>query len=208
MSVLLHWYFQVTTRTGMRFRAAIVTAVYRKALLLSQSARQAKCVCFLHVLSQLHALCSSFFRTTGEIVNLMSVDAGKLQDLFQFLHMVRVFAIRIPAFVHSESACACQVWSGPFQISLSITLLWFQLGYATLAGLAIMICMTIPLNAFLGERRVVHCASSDPVLIRIAVIPARKVKAVQSELMKVKDHRIKVTNEALQNVKVGAVFAR
>jgi hypothetical protein len=48
----------------------------------------------------------------------------------------------------------------------------------------------------------VLCASSDPVLTRIAALPARKVKAVQSELMKVKDHRIKVTNEALQNVKV------
>jgi hypothetical protein len=50
-----------------------------------------------------------------------------------------------------------QVWSGPFQISLSITLLWFQLGYATLAGLAIMICMTIPLNAFLGEKGCALC---------------------------------------------------
>jgi ATP-binding cassette subfamily C (CFTR/MRP) protein 1 len=41
-TLILHQYFHGVMRTGMRFRAAVVTAIYRKSLRLSTSARQAK----------------------------------------------------------------------------------------------------------------------------------------------------------------------
>ena len=47
----------------MRIRASLITAIYKKALVLSSDERS---------------------RATGDIVNLMSVDATRLQDLCSF----------------------------------------------------------------------------------------------------------------------------
>lgn len=47
----------------MRVRAGLVTVIYKKALVLSNDERS---------------------RATGDIVNLMSVDASRLQDLFTY----------------------------------------------------------------------------------------------------------------------------
>jgi len=52
--------------------------------------------------------------TVGEIVNLMSVDCQRLQDMSGYLWMI---------------------WSAPFQIILATVLLWQQLGPSVLAGL-------------------------------------------------------------------------
>ena len=52
--------------------------------------------------------------TVGEIVNLMSVDCQRLQDMSGYLWMM---------------------WSAPFQIILATLLLWQQLGPSVLAGL-------------------------------------------------------------------------
>ncbi|KAJ3398383.1 hypothetical protein HDV05_002578, partial [Chytridiales sp. JEL 0842] len=57
-TTLLHQYFHICILLGMRIKAAVATAVYRKSLRLSPSARQKS--------------------TIGEIVNLMSIDAGRL----------------------------------------------------------------------------------------------------------------------------------
>ncbi|KAJ3307548.1 hypothetical protein HDU76_004571, partial [Blyttiomyces sp. JEL0837] len=65
---ILHQYFHICILTGMRLKSALITAVYRKALKLSSSARQKS--------------------TVGEIVNLMAVDAGRLGDLPTYLHIV------------------------------------------------------------------------------------------------------------------------
>lgn len=59
MSLCLRHYFFKCYTTGLRVRTAVVVAVYRKALLLSASERQQ--------------------RTLGEITNLTSIDAQRLQ---------------------------------------------------------------------------------------------------------------------------------
>ncbi|KAG6899872.1 hypothetical protein C0993_005842 [Termitomyces sp. T159_Od127] len=59
-TVALNQYFQRTFETGMRVRAGLVTVIYAKALVLSNDERS---------------------RASGDIVNLMSVDATRLQDL-------------------------------------------------------------------------------------------------------------------------------
>ncbi|KAG1554327.1 hypothetical protein G6F51_000001 [Rhizopus arrhizus] len=67
-TMFLHQYFQRCFSTGMRLRAALVTAIYRKTLVLSNSSRQNS--------------------TVGEIVNHMSVDAQRLMDLCTYFHIV------------------------------------------------------------------------------------------------------------------------
>lgn len=39
-TMFLHQYFQLCFTTGMKLRAALVTAIYRKTLLLSNASRQ------------------------------------------------------------------------------------------------------------------------------------------------------------------------
>ena len=68
--------------------------------------------------------------TVGEIVNLMSVDCQRLQDITGYLWMI---------------------WSAPLQICVALWLLWGQLGSSVLAGIAIMVLL-IPLNGFLSVK--------------------------------------------------------
>lgn len=58
-TVILHQYFQRCFETGMRVRSGLITAIYKKALVLSNDGRSS---------------------ASGDIVNLMSVDAARLQD--------------------------------------------------------------------------------------------------------------------------------
>lgn len=67
-SIASHQYFHIGFRVGMKIRAALVMAVYRKAFKMSGAARQQS--------------------TVGEIVNHMSLDAQRLMDLVPYLHMV------------------------------------------------------------------------------------------------------------------------
>ncbi|KAF9586459.1 hypothetical protein BGW38_004536 [Lunasporangiospora selenospora] len=107
-TVVLHQYFHLCFRTGMHIRAGLVTAIYQKSLKLSNSARQ------------------TF--TVGEIVNHMSIDAQRVQDLVTYLHVV---------------------WSGLFQIGIALYLLYSTMGWAIFAGVTVMILM-IPLNGKLS----------------------------------------------------------
>ncbi|XP_059804131.1 ATP-binding cassette sub-family C member 3 isoform X2 [Hypanus sabinus] len=67
-TLLLHQHFHYCFVTGMRLRTAIVGAIYRKSLIITNSAKRSS--------------------TVGEIVNLMSVDAQRFMDLTAFLNML------------------------------------------------------------------------------------------------------------------------
>ncbi|KAF5918368.1 hypothetical protein HPG69_011808 [Diceros bicornis minor] len=67
-TLVLHQYFHICFVSGMRVKTAVVGAVYRKALVITNSARRSS--------------------TVGEIVNLMSVDAQRFMDLATYLNMV------------------------------------------------------------------------------------------------------------------------
>jgi ATP-binding cassette subfamily C (CFTR/MRP) protein 1 len=64
----VHAYFQNSFVVGMRLRAGLSAAVYRKSMRLSNEARADK--------------------TTGDVVNYMAVDTQRLQDVTQFLHQL------------------------------------------------------------------------------------------------------------------------
>ncbi|KAL8573180.1 hypothetical protein ACOMHN_036165 [Nucella lapillus] len=67
-SMVLHQYFHGCFVLGMQLRSVIVSAVYRKTLKLSSSAKKVS--------------------TVGEIVNLMSVDAQRFMDLMTYFHTI------------------------------------------------------------------------------------------------------------------------
>nr|UYV50462.1 YCF1 [Agaricus brasiliensis] len=102
-TICLNQYFQRTFETGMRVRAGLVSVIYKKALILSNDERG---------------------RASGDIVNLMSVDATRLQDLCTY----GLIAI-----------------SGPLQIIIAFVSLYNLLGWSAFVGVGIMI-FSIPLN--------------------------------------------------------------
>ncbi|KAM6951721.1 ATP-binding cassette sub-family C member 3 isoform 2-T2 [Aplochiton taeniatus] len=67
-TIILHQHFQYCFVTGMRLRTAIIGAIYRKSLVITNAAKR--------------------MSTVGEIVNLMSVDAQRFMDLTTFLNML------------------------------------------------------------------------------------------------------------------------
>ncbi|CAO3563902.1 unnamed protein product [Mortierella alpina] len=142
-TTVVHQYFHLCFRTGMHARAGLVTAIYQKSLRLSNSARQ------------------DF--TVGEIVNHMSVDAQRIQDLLNYLHVL---------------------WSGVFQITVTLYLLYSTMGWSIFAGLAVMFLM-IPLNA------------------RLSVVQ----QSYEEKRMKHKDSRIKLMNEVLNGIRVIKLYA-
>ncbi|KAI9440473.1 P-loop containing nucleoside triphosphate hydrolase protein [Lactarius indigo] len=107
-SIILHQYFQRCYETGMRVRTGLVTAIYQKALVLSNDERG---------------------KASGDIVNLMSVDASRLQDLCTY----GLMAI-----------------SAPFQVTLAFVSLYNLLGWSAFVGVAIMI-FSVPLNTFIAN---------------------------------------------------------
>ncbi|XP_022645623.1 canalicular multispecific organic anion transporter 2-like isoform X2 [Varroa jacobsoni] len=104
-SLLNNQYEYRLYRISMQVRSAIIHAIYVKALTLSGYARGQY--------------------TTGEIVNLMSVDTQRIMDQVNMMNML---------------------WSIPLQIGISIWMLWQQLGIATLGGVFVMILL-MPVNA-------------------------------------------------------------
>lgn len=115
--------------------------------------------------------------TVGEIVNLQSIDASRLEGITPYLHMI---------------------WSAPFQIigkidllrflldvsdasmlypTVAIILLWRVVGWTVVGGLAVMIIL-IPINLKVGK----------------------VMGGYQKTMMNIKDNRNKATNEALQGM--------
>ncbi|XP_070940281.1 multidrug resistance-associated protein 1 isoform X2 [Macaca nemestrina] len=67
-TLVLHQYFHICFVSGMRIKTAVIGAVYRKALVITNAARKSS--------------------TVGEIVNLMSVDAQRFMDLATYINMI------------------------------------------------------------------------------------------------------------------------
>ncbi|KAK9478295.1 P-loop containing nucleoside triphosphate hydrolase protein [Lipomyces japonicus] len=96
---------------GLNIKSSLTSRLYRKTIFLSNDSRQSK--------------------STGEIINLMSVDVQRLQDI-------------------SQSGQA--LWSGPFQIVLCLYSLHSLLGTSMWAGVGVTLC-TISINAYITRKR-------------------------------------------------------
>ncbi|XP_046552046.1 multidrug resistance-associated protein 1-like [Haliotis rubra] len=105
-----HQHFHISLNLGMRIKSAVISTVYKKALTISSDARKES--------------------TVGEIVNLMSVDCQRLQDVTGFLHVV---------------------WSSPLIIGIALYMLWGILGISVVAGLGVMLLL-FPINGILSSK--------------------------------------------------------
>ncbi|KAM9674934.1 ATP-binding cassette sub-family C member 4-like isoform 2-T3 [Dama dama] len=108
-AVLHHLYFYHIQRVGMRLRVAMCHMIYRKALRLSSSAMGKT--------------------TTGQIVNLLSNDVNRFDQVATFLHYL---------------------WVGPLQAIAVTALLWMEIGMSCLAGMAVLIILLL-LQSCIGK---------------------------------------------------------
>ncbi|NXS19468.1 MRP4 protein, partial [Mystacornis crossleyi] len=109
LATMHHLYFYHVQRAGMKLRVAMCHMIYRKALRLSNVA-MAK-------------------TTTGQIVNLLSNDVNKFDQVTIFLHFL---------------------WAGPLQAVAVTVLLWMEIGPSCLAGMAVLIIL-LPVQTCIGR---------------------------------------------------------
>ena len=139
----------------MRVRAGLVTAVYKKALVLSSGDQG---------------------RSTGDIINLMSVDSTRLQDFCTY----GLIAISGPFQVCFFQTTPCSSVDAFLvtQIVLAFISLYNLLGWPAFVGVAIM-TLSIPMNTII----------------------ARALKKMQEKQMKNRDKRTRLMSELLNNIK-------
>lgn len=99
----------------------------------------------------------------GESVNLIAVDVIRIQEAMLMLHLL---------------------WSVPLVIVIAMTMLWAQMGVATIAGILLMFLL-LPLNGYLGAL----------------------IKRLQLAQMVRKDERIRLLSEVLNGIKVLKMYA-
>jgi len=88
-----HWFFRLQ-QAGMRARSALVAVVYQKSLALSSQSRRS--------------------RTSGEMINIISVDADRVGIFGWYMH---------------------DLWLVPLQVGMAMFILYSTLGLASLAAL-------------------------------------------------------------------------
>uniref|UniRef100_A0A4W2HXA1 Multidrug resistance-associated protein 4-like n=1 Tax=Bos indicus x Bos taurus TaxID=30522 RepID=A0A4W2HXA1_BOBOX len=106
-AILHHLCFYNMQLVGMRLRVAVCHMIYRKALRLSSSAMGKT--------------------TTGQIVNLLSNDVNRFDQVTMFLHYL---------------------WVGPLQAVAVTALLWMEIGMPCLAGMAVLIILLLLQSCF------------------------------------------------------------
>ncbi|XP_076004914.1 ATP-binding cassette sub-family C member 4-like isoform X1 [Genypterus blacodes] len=109
LAVLHHLYFYHVQRAGMKIRVAMCHMIYGKALCLSSAAMGKT--------------------TTGQIVNLLSNDVIRFDDVTIFLHFL---------------------WVGPLQAAVVVGLLWVEIGPSCLAGMVILMFL-MPTQTMFGR---------------------------------------------------------
>ncbi|XP_040123204.1 multidrug resistance-associated protein 4-like [Oryx dammah] len=108
-AVLHHLCFYHMQRVGMRLRVAVGHMIYRKALRLSSSAMRKT--------------------TTGQVVNMLSNDVNRFDQVMMFLQYL---------------------WVGPLQALAVTALIWMEIGISCLAGMVVLIILLL-LQSWFGK---------------------------------------------------------
>ncbi|KAF6715600.1 Multidrug resistance-associated protein 4 [Oryzias melastigma] len=109
LTILQHLYYYHVLRIGMRIRVAMCHMIYKKALCLSSE--------------------SMGRTTTGQIVNLLSNDVNRFDEITLNLHYL---------------------WVGPLQAVVILVFLWYEIGISCLAGVA-TIALMMPIQTWFGK---------------------------------------------------------
>jgi ATP-binding cassette subfamily C (CFTR/MRP) protein 1 len=165
-SIILHQYFQRCFETGMRVRAGLVAVIYQKALVLSNDERG---------------------KASGDIVNLMSVDASRLQDLCTYGLMIISAPFQVTKNISLPPRENTFNLTTPHflkKVTLAFVSLYNLLGWSAFVGVGIMI-FSVPLNTMI----------------------ANFLKNLQVKQMKSKDKRSRLMSELLANIKSIKLYA-
>ncbi|CAN9498133.1 unnamed protein product [Ophioblennius macclurei] len=109
LALIHHLYFYHVQLMGMKIRVAMCHMIYNKALGLSSSAMTKT--------------------TTGQIVNLLSNDVNRFDEVTIFLHFL---------------------WVGPLQAAAVVGLLWAEIGPSCLAGMVVLMFL-MPTQTLFGR---------------------------------------------------------
>lgn len=109
-AIIHQQFFFRTIRVGVQIRVSISTFIYKRLLLLKSK---------------------DIMRiTTGQIINLISNDVGKLQDLTHHMHYL---------------------WEAPLEAIIAFGLIWNRIGIPTLFGYAVLLLLA-PLQLFFSKK--------------------------------------------------------
>lgn len=109
-SIFSHQNYHIGMRTGMRVEKSLISAIYRKSLIIKPEEKKKY--------------------TTGEIINLMSVDSSNINNATAYIWII---------------------WSAPLQICIALYFLYETLGSAIFTGIAIFFLM-IPINGLVTKK--------------------------------------------------------
>ncbi|XP_076243257.1 ATP-binding cassette sub-family C member 4 [Calliopsis andreniformis] len=149
---VLHHSERLSQQLGMKMRVACSSLVYRKILRLSKSA-----------LTQ---------TTSGQVVNLLSNDVSRFDELCYVLHFI---------------------WITPLQIIIVGTIIWQKVQISTIVGIGVLILMTMPVHGIAVQlchklRQVIALLTDKRVQLMnelIAGIQVIKMYAWEKPFMKI-----------------------
>ncbi|CEQ40462.1 SPOSA6832_02085, partial [Sporobolomyces salmonicolor] len=190
-TILLHCYFARVFETGMRFRGGLISLIYKKGpfALFHPFVFSKILTCFFSLLYPVVAVARLSLalvlspaerggRMTGDIVNLQSTDATRLNDV---------------------------TTSGVFQITLAFISLYGLLGWSMFVGVAVMIA-SIPLTGMIA-RYVGNLQRKTIVTRRLMDWGRRYQTKLQRRQMKNKDQRTSIMSEILNNIRSIKLYA-
>ncbi|XP_034043776.1 multidrug resistance-associated protein 7 [Thalassophryne amazonica] len=138
ISILQNIFVFEVFKVALSARAALVSAIYGKALRVSSSSLAAF--------------------TLGEVVNLMSTDTDRVVNFFRSFH---------------------ELWSLPLQFTVTLYLLYLQVGVAFVGGLGVALLL-VPFNKFLASR----------------------ILSNNRSMLRYKDSRVKLMTEILFGIRI------
>jgi ATP-binding cassette, subfamily C (CFTR/MRP), member 1 len=146
----------------MRVRAGLVAVIFQKALVLSNDERG---------------------KASGDIVNLMSVDASRLQDLCTYGLMIISAPFQVTFSLRRASTLLTLTILRYEKVTLAFVSLYNLLGWSAFVGVGIMV-ISVPLNTMI----------------------ANFLKNLQVKQMKYKDKRSRLMSELLANIRRYCIF--
>ena len=111
IQALIHQqFFFRTTRVGLHARIALSSLIYKRLLSLPTRAIMKT--------------------TTGQVINLISNDVSKFEDLSVNIH---------------------HIWSGPLEAAIAFGIIWNEIGIPTLFGYAVLL-LSVPVQLFFSKK--------------------------------------------------------
>ncbi|CAD7932634.1 unnamed protein product [Amoebophrya sp. A120] len=184
-AIFLTHYFQIGYRAAMHVRSALIVLVFQKSLKLVPGALADKKVGQENVGHVTAADIAGSPRSSWVqklLAAFLPVNPGKSDyegSVGQIMNLVTADTDRFSTLMPYLNL----IWSAPLQLVLCFFFLAYYVGWATIGGLFVM-----------------------AVSFSISGKVQKKAQALQREVMKVKDERLKIQNELLNSIKIIKIY--